>query len=199
MVTYDLFLIGHLIGLIFGLGGATFADLFSLRALRAGRFSQEAYLHLTFVSFVVWVGLTILVLSGAGMIISHYLLSGVWYLPAKLLAKLILVGILIINGIVIHRSVLPVIAQAVDQPIHKTDLARHSRLFAMTAAISFISWWSTFTLGAWRSLPFELPTILLGYTILLASGLIVSLSVVPRIFGTVRASKNHHPLSQVVS
>ena len=64
---YELALVFHLLGVAFGLGGATVSDVLFLKSLKDEIISRTEKRLLDGASLVIWVGVGILVLSGAVM------------------------------------------------------------------------------------------------------------------------------------
>jgi hypothetical protein len=125
------FLTIHLIGLAVGLGAATIADLAILRSLvRRQPVPTELIRDL---SVAIWLGLAILTASGLVLFAfepSHYLrISG-------FVAKMIVVAVLVINGILLHRRI---------------DRFRPSPLMLLAGAISSVSWYGSLTIAMYKS------------------------------------------------
>lgn len=177
----DLFLILHLVGVVFGLGSASIGDIVFLRALRAGRITRENFATIEVVGRLVWVGLGILILSGIGLVWYHFANIPDWVIPAKLWAKLTLVLVITANGLLIHSRILPLIHASLDQPLEMTPLGRSLRLAGTSGAISLTSWWVTFVLGGFRSLDLDYGTIMAIYAMLLVGAMGTSWLLLPRL------------------
>lgn len=97
---FQLFLTIHLIGLAMGLGGAFVADYSFFRSVKqADRISPETVNWMRSFSRMVWAGLLLLAISGAGLV----LLNPRLYLEsAGFLFKMLLILILIINGLFLN-------------------------------------------------------------------------------------------------
>lgn len=142
----------HLLGLAIGLGGATVADFFFFKFLRDLRISHFEANMLKHVSQVIWGGLGILVVSGAGLFLAN---------PTELMAsdkfmvKLIVVGVIIINGAFLNLYITPKLVHiSFGDPHrhHKGELRMERRIAFALGAISVSSWYSAFVLGL---LPFS--------------------------------------------
>jgi len=112
-------------------------------------------------SRAVWIGLSVLVLSGIGL----FLLDSEAYLQStKFLAKMTIVGIIIANGIFFHTSHLPRIERHVDTHFPSSDeFVRNVPLLVASGVVSLVSWGSAFVLGLLRSIPLTLLQIIVIY------------------------------------
>jgi hypothetical protein len=84
----------HILGVTFGLGGATTSDLLFFRALRNKKIDASEFALLKTASLVVWAGLILLILSGLGMI----WLGGEIPDNDRLYAKMTIVGVILFNS-----------------------------------------------------------------------------------------------------
>ena len=100
MSVYSLLIVAHIIGTILGVGGATFAEIFHVRAMRDGTITEEEGATLKICYTVLRIGLALLVLSGFSFLI-YYRLTGQEELlySEKLWAKMTIVFIIPINAI----------------------------------------------------------------------------------------------------
>ena len=124
------------------------------------------------VSEVVWFGLALLVISGIGL-----------YLPEmahlnespKFLVKMIVVGVIIVNGVFLNLKISPQLVKISFGGKHKMGELRGFRKLAFAlGAVSLTSWFSAFILGIFRSVPLSFIHLLAIYIIALA--IAVSLS-----------------------
>jgi len=150
----------HIIGTVLGVGGATFAEIFLLKALRDGVVdpTETDFLHSTY--RVIRIGLVILVLSGFGFLIL-YRLTGMeerLYSPV-LWSKLSIVFIILMNAILIQT--------------HKIPLW-------LGSALSFASWYAAMLLvplSVWQYSYF----VIMGWYIVSVIVVVVVLSVIRKI------------------
>lgn len=176
-------LIGHLVGLAMGVGGAMFTDVFFFKFLKDLRISKDEAGVLQTVSEVVWFGLGLLVLTGVGL----YLIDPATFnQSSKFLTKMVVVAIIIVNGAFLNLKVMPHLIHISfgDDP-HKNpkeELQRERRIAFALGAISMVSWYSALILGVFRSLPFSFSILLLIYLLLLV-GAVAGSQVMERIFG----------------
>ena len=107
-----LLLIAHLFGVALGAGTAMFSAIIFTKIMYDGRVTENEMQFLYIAGFMVTVGLTLLVASGLGM----FLLDQARYLAStKFMAKMSIIGILIINGIIIHTTHMPVLKKCLGQ------------------------------------------------------------------------------------
>lgn len=165
-------IIGHLIGTALGVGGATASDFLFLRSTKNNRIEKEEFDLLQTISSLVWLGLIILIISGIGFIV----LKPEQLSNPKLWAKLVVVGVILINGIFIHKKIIPIFKSGVNKKFSTGPAAKHQTAILTSGAISIISWYSALVLGAWKQInnlvPFE--TILIGYVTILLFGIIIA-------------------------
>jgi hypothetical protein len=130
-VLFNALICMHLVGLALGLGGATICDLLIFRAMaRGGPFPLDLVKDL---SWAIWIGIVILTASGLML----FATKPTSYLHSSgFLAKMVVVGVLILNGLVLH-----------------TRLARLrlSTATLMFGAISTVSWYAALTIAMFRS------------------------------------------------
>ena len=142
----------HILGVCFGLGGATMLDFWILRWLRWGGLPGEIARIFGYVSKVCTVGLGLLWLSGLGFLALYALDAPEKLDNPKLWAKVTVVVALTLNGLVIHRVVLPGILRDVSQPMFAGLTGLRAGIFLASGAVSGISWYTAFALGVMREL-----------------------------------------------
>ncbi|MGF3025966.1 hypothetical protein ACQVP2_24440 [Methylobacterium aquaticum] len=151
----------HLIGLCFGLGGATMLDFWILRWMRWGSLPAEIARIFLFVSKVVTVGLALLWLSGLGFLAVYAVESPEKFGNPKLWAKITVVLALTINGLLIHALVLPGVLRDIRRPMLDGVSGVRTGIFLVSGAVSGVSWYTAFALGLMRELNGVVPTGLL--------------------------------------
>lgn len=168
----------HLLGLCFGLGGATMLDLWILRWIRKGSLPVEAGRIFHFISDAVAIGLGLLWLSGLGLLALYLMESPEKLENPKLWAKVLVVGVLTINGMIIHAFVLPEVLRDLSRPLLHGVTRSRIVVFLMSGAISGVSWYTAFAFGIFRelnnSVTFSL-LIIMWLTTALATSLVVTL------------------------
>jgi hypothetical protein len=150
----------HFIGLGFGFGGATVADISFARALRMGdRITPETVNWMRTFSKLVWLGIGVLTLSGLGLFLQqpqHYVSS------SGFLAKMMFVSILVINGLFLNFYVTARLTTFnFSQRYQHRDAAWKARKLSFVfGAISTVTWYATVVTAEFKNV-IRLP--LLGY------------------------------------
>ncbi|PIR57623.1 MAG: hypothetical protein COU71_02965 [Parcubacteria group bacterium CG10_big_fil_rev_8_21_14_0_10_38_31] len=139
-----LFLVfAHIVGVVLGTGGATFAEIFYLKAKRDGVFEPLEVDYLKTSYFVLRVGLFIIVLSGFGLLVLLRLNEfGDPLLGVKLWAKLLIVLIIVLNAFLIQARKMPM---------------------WLGSSLSLTSWYTATILGLWRGIPYSFGQIIIFY------------------------------------
>jgi len=142
---YTFLIITHLIGTVLGVGGATFAEIFYLKAKKDGIIEPLEIDHLRTIYFVLRIGLFISMITGLSFLLFYYLIgASELLLNPKLWAKLLIVAILIFNAFLIKFKKIPM---------------------WLGASISLTSWYGAMILGAWRTLNVSFINIIIIYII----------------------------------
>lgn len=166
--------IAHLIGLALGVGGATLMDMIMIRFMVRGRISREHAEFVHFSSQLVAAGLVMLWASGISFLAYYSFYSQESLSNPKVYAKMVIVAILTLNGMLIHKYVLPMIDRNVGKRLFD-DVSRQQKMWMLTAgAVSATSWYVPLALGALREFNFVMPAshILLGYGALLLTAIL---------------------------
>lgn len=142
----------HLLGMCLGLGGATMLDLWILRWMRRGSLPVEIGRTFHFISDAVTAGLCLLWLSGLGFLALYAMESPEKLENPKLWAKVIVVIVLTINGIIIHAFVLPAALRDLSRPLLFGVSRSRAALFLASGAVSGVSWYTAFAFGIFREL-----------------------------------------------
>lgn len=173
----------HLIGVAIGVGGATFTDVFFFKFLRDLRISRDEATVLRTISQVIWFALALIIVSGLGLYLSD---METYNQSSKFLTKMIVVAVLVVNGAFLNLKItLQLIHISFgDDPMKspKEELRRERRVAFALGGVSVVSWYAALILGAWRSLPWSMPT-LLGVYALLVAGAIVGSQIMERQLG----------------
>ncbi len=145
MDIYTLLIFTHLIGTVLGVGAATFAEIFYLRALKDGVVSPEEGSGLKAIYSVLRVGLIISVLSGFGFLLL-YRFTGQEerLLDPKLWAKMTIIIILVVNALMLQ--------------LHKIPMW-------LGASLSLTSWYAAMILGSWHDITYSYMEIMFGYVV----------------------------------
>jgi hypothetical protein len=155
----------HLMGLIMGLGGAVLLD-FTILTRGIIRPVSKYTIHQTEVlSRIVSLGLVVLWVSGIVLIWLNLAVKPEYLTNQKLWAKIAIVVLLTINGVVIHNRVIPMLKQKIGQRLFDGVEINQIALLTGIGAISFTSWVTPFILGKASELNYVTPmsTILLCF------------------------------------
>lgn len=165
----------HMLGLALGLGAATLLDLVILRFLVRGKISLDHFNLIHFATRIVTAGLVMLWISGACFLLHYALFDPAKLANGKIYAKIAIVLILTLNGVLIHRSILPAIRARVGRSL-LDGMPPLQRLAVLSAgAISGVSWYVPLALGAIPQFNFlPITTILLVFALVLASVIIAT-------------------------
>lgn len=170
----------HLSGLIFGVGGAWILDGFLLAHLNE-RLSKERYRTIEFISKNVIAGLVILWISGFAFIVYYYHFSPEYLYNQKVWAKIFVVSMLTINGVLVHRVVLPYLKKTIGYTLFELLSNSEIRVMASIGAMSFISWLFPIVLGVTKTLNFTATALQISFFYILLSAvslLIVNVSII---------------------
>ncbi len=153
MELYNLLIIIHLFGIALGAGGAFASDMIFLTSVKDKSISSTEFTFIKLASRIVWSGLAILVLSGIMLFSLDPSRLGS---SSKFQAKMTIVSVIIINGIIFHAFHIPRIKRHQNEHFPSSDeFVRHRTLLTASGALSVTSWFSALLLGGWRSFPFS--------------------------------------------
>ena len=161
----SLYTIFHLLGVALGLGGALMSDSMFLKSLKDMKISKTEMGFLQGGSAMVWLGLIILIISGALL----FSLNTERYLDSdKFLAKMTIVGIILLNGLFLHISLVPRLRRHIEGHLPSSDEFMRKRLYLFTSgAVSLVSWLSALVLGALHKVPWSYADIMGVYLLIL--------------------------------
>ena len=174
----DLFLIIHLFGVVVGMGGAFVSGQMFFSSVQDRRISDTELRFLELGAKMVWIGLSVLVISGAVL----FSLDTDKYLDSsKFLAKITIVAILTVNGFLFHVSHLPRIARHTGEHLPSSDeFMRRKHFLLFNGAVSISSWSSALILGALKTVPYAYWQIMLVYGAVVVLAVGVSLILIGR-------------------
>lgn len=148
-MSWDIFVkIGHIVGTVLGVGGATMAEVLYTRAMRDGKVdeSEGALLRVTYT--VLRIGMLLLVVSGFGYLLLLRFEGHAQYIYSpRLWAKLVITAIILLNAILLQVRKMPL---------------------WLGAGISLSSWYAALVIGSWRGLPAGFGGIMLWYAAAIA-------------------------------
>lgn len=161
---FQYFLTLHILGTVFGLGGATIADILFFKFLADYEISKKEEEVLNTIKKVILGALIIIILSGLGMYLPNmakYNASG------PFLVKVLIVGVITINGMLLHEYVAPHLIH-LNMKDHKTMSRSWHRFAFALGGVSVCSWYGVFFIAMLKSvLPQSFPFLLGCYTTLL--------------------------------
>lgn len=161
----------HILGTALGLGGASIADLLFFRFLKDYKISAKECDVLHLLKSVILGALGIIILSGIALYltdISRYSASG------PFIVKMLIVGIITINGVALHVIVAPHLLR-LDLKRHHARYRSWRRVAFALGGVSVCSWYTAFFIAMLKSvLPQDFIVLFGGYLILLSITLITT-------------------------
>jgi hypothetical protein len=131
MTLYFLLIVGHIIGTILGVGGATMIEIHLNKALRDGKMDTVERDFLGSDFLMTRIGMAIGLITGIGFVITYYANDQLFRIDSGVFwAKMAIFLIIVINAYLLHK--------------HKVGLYWGS-------AFSFVSWWTVMLLGMFLS------------------------------------------------
>ncbi len=158
----------HLCGLVLGVGAATLLDLIIARFILMRGISYEHVYVVDFSSKIVTIGLALLWISGIGFLIHYGVFEPVKLENPKVWAKIAIVAVLSLNGLLVHYFVLPRIRNQVGKRLLDGLSPFDCSLVLFAGTVSAISWYVPLILGAIPQLNYVVPAevILTSYALL---------------------------------
>jgi hypothetical protein len=138
MSWYGIITVLHVVSAAIGVGAAAANDSVFMGAIRNRRISHDQFVLIRQASHVLIGGLVVLIISG---IILLHLNVALWTNP-HFQAKMTVVLILLINGIIFHARVIPMLKEFSDTTMPKQFIASRQWLLSITGATSAVSWFS---------------------------------------------------------
>jgi uncharacterized membrane protein len=148
---HTLWVVLHIIGVVVGAGGAFVSDTLFFSSIKDRRLSKTEMRLLSVTSNFVWVGILIILASGAGLFLEN--IDG-YIASSKFLVKMTIVAIIILNGAFFHYWHMPLMHNTKNADLRKLHTFKNnSRILFVSGGISFVSWMSAIVLGSLRSIP----------------------------------------------
>lgn len=144
----------HVLFMALGLGAATLADIFFIRFLKDLHISTQESEILSMISEFIWAVIGMILLTGFALTTPMIILYGT--IPEKLIVKLIVVTVIIINGAVMNLVVAPKLMRITFKKEHNHqagELVQARKLAFALGPVSIVSWYTAFTLGLLSSIP----------------------------------------------
>lgn len=145
---HTILVVAHLVGLALGAGAALTADIFILRNGLTTRIEQRVVDTAEFLGGIVALGLALLWISGLALMAEALLTKPQFYANEKFWAKLVIVTILTVNGVIIHNIVLPKLKSQMGRGLFDDTPAAERAVLCSAGAISGVSWMLPILLGS---------------------------------------------------
>lgn len=145
MDIYTIIVMGHVVGTILGVGGATIAEFQITRALRDKKVSDDerSLMHVNYA--MIRVGMAVLLVSVIAMFWYHLEAGNQFILTSeKLWIKEVMFVAIFVNALALQKRWVPL---------------------WLGASISFTSWWGATLLGMAGRLPYSFEVYLAGYVV----------------------------------
>lgn len=164
----------HALAAALGVGTATVTDVFFFRFLKDYRISESEHASMNTLSNVIWFAIGMIVITGVGLFIPR---SAELLESSKFLIKIVAVGVVIANGVLLNLVVSPRMMQidfGAEEGQMSGNLRFMRRLSFALGGISITNWYLIFILGSLKSIPIPFGTALLVYVGLLLGAVIMS-------------------------
>lgn len=176
----EILTIGHLLGIVLGMGSAFVTDFIFLNSVTDSKLSRTEIKTVKLTSRLVWVGLALAVIFG----ILLFLMNPDRYLASdKFLTKMTIVGIIILNGAIFHFFHIPRMVRHTGEHLPSSDeFSRNSRWLMVSGAISSVSWICAFIFASMRNAKLEYYQMIGAYALVLVVATSIALLLQSRIF-----------------
>lgn len=163
-----IYLIAHVFGAILGAGGAFTSDAMFFNSIKDGKINRKELDFMKLGGRLVWTGVIIMVVSGILLVSTD---PDGYFSSAKFLAKMTIVGIIILNGIIFHALHIPHIRKHMDIDLLRSrSFMKKANFILISGAISMTSWISTVILGMLKNVPYSFMQIFSIYLVLILGG-----------------------------
>lgn len=137
----------HLVALVVGFGCAALADYLILRQAILRPITRQLTHWLHYISHFAFAGLAMLWVTGFGLIFIRYLDNPAVLTNQKLWAKIVIVILLSINGLIVHKHALRIVSERVGRKLFDQQPNAELMRLSMVAAVSSVSWITPMFLG----------------------------------------------------
>lgn len=169
----------HVFSVIAGMGAALVSDVLFNVFIKDKKINPTENKVLSTLSSIVWVSLIFIVLSGIALFLSN---PSVYAVSTKFLAKMSIVGFIILNGMLFQSIVHPALSKMNFKDVNPNHKYVKIRKWSFAfGAISVVSWLSAFILGSFSALPFAYHELLGVFFFVIAGAVIVSQVIEHRI------------------
>ena len=147
----------HFMGLAMGLGAATLLDLMILRFFLGRPLNEQNFQVFVFCADIVDVGLKLLWVTGFGFLIFYWFNDPVKLSNEKVWAKMTIVAILTINGMFIHKTIIPLLAKQIGLSMLEGLSMKYKMIFVTSGIVSMVSWYTPVAIANLPHLNFQVP------------------------------------------
>jgi len=161
----SILLLFHIIGTALGVGGATASDMLFMRTVRNRLIARDQFILIRTVSRTVMAGMVLVVLTGAGLLLQEYLETGAMtpLAEAHFQAKIAIVTVILLNGIVFHSIIFSFLKRHVDERMQEEEVSHRLPVLAASGAISMVSWYAVVALAVLGPLPLSFVVLMAIY------------------------------------
>lgn len=167
---YELTTFFHLVGFALGFGGAMVSDFIFFSSIKDKKVTSTEFRFMQLGGKLVWIGLGLLFISGVGLV----LLNPSILSSSKFLIKMVIVGVIAINGVIFHSIHLPHLRDHIGVFFHDSQsFHKHSHYLTMSGGVSVVSWFCAALLGSLPGLSYSFLQLLGVYVLLFLFALCV--------------------------
>jgi len=165
-----LFLILHIFGVAIGAGAAYLGDALFFSAIKDRKITGDELRSLKISGRSDWLGLALLIISGAGIFATD---PAGYAESAKFLAKMTIVLVIAVNGIIFHAIHLRNFEKSIGKDFFRSiEHNKKGHFVYLSGVISVVSWTSAIVLGSLRSIALGYFGILFFYLLVITLGAI---------------------------
>ncbi|MEL6682475.1 MAG: hypothetical protein AAFQ09_07495, partial [Pseudomonadota bacterium] len=123
------------------------------------KMTEQSYEYFVFFSDIVSVGLKLLWVTGFGFLVFYWANDPIKLQNEKVWAKMVIVGILTINGMFIHKTILPLIGQRVGTTMLYGLSLRRRAVLVTSGMVLVVSWYTPLIIANIPHLNFQVPMV----------------------------------------
>ena len=187
---YSIFIILHVLAAALGAGAAFVSDAHFFASTKDKKIDEGEFRLMSVSGKLVWLGIVLSLLTGFGIL----WLSDFGQLSSpKFLAKATIFGVIVINGIVLHRYHFPLFSRmckagsTLRKVCDPSEAKRRITAIALSGSLSMVSWLSVVILGAWHGATVSYGTVITAYLLVYVFAALIALHVVHKIFAPEQA------------
>lgn len=147
------FIIAHVFGAIIGVGGAYMSDVMFFATIFDQKIEKTEFRFMKIGNVMIWVGLLILMVTGA---LIFFLDPGTYAQSTKFLAKITIVTLIFVNGVIFHILHLPRMKRHRDMKFSQSkEFMKWLPALAASGGASITSWTIVVILGMLKTVPYS--------------------------------------------